>query len=88
MVEIHPSDILACGGFLPERVVPRALDAAKLDVLVSKFETDEGTGAARDAEGLGDGGTDRRTRGRAVEVLKLRVKCRSTRRRALRLAAT
>ena len=62
MVEIHTSDVLACVGFLPERVVPRALDAAKLDVLVSKFETDEGTGAAGDAEGLGDGGTDGRMR--------------------------
>jgi hypothetical protein len=62
MVEIHTSDVLACVGFLPERVVPRALDAAKLDVLVSNFETDGGTGAARDAEGLGDGGTDERMR--------------------------
>jgi hypothetical protein len=67
MVEIHASDVLACGGFLPERVAPRGLVAEKgempssksepekLEILSSKFETFGGTGAARGAETLDDG---------------------------------
>jgi hypothetical protein len=32
MVEVHASDIVACAGFLPERVAPRALAAEKMEI--------------------------------------------------------
>ena len=37
MVEIHAADVLACGGFLPERVARRACAAEKLEILSSEI---------------------------------------------------
>jgi hypothetical protein len=67
VVEIHPSDILACAGFLPERVAPRGLAEEKVEIataLVYPAATPpsppltsggENGAGGRGAEGTGDG---------------------------------
>ena len=69
MIDVDASDVLACGGFLPERVAPRTLggekleilnsksEAGKLEALSSKSEVEGGTGAARGAWIQDVGGT-------------------------------
>jgi hypothetical protein len=58
MVEIHASDLLACGGFLPERVAPRAAGAEKGEIAGSKIGAEPGTGARVGAESLDDAGAE------------------------------
>ena len=51
VVEIHAADVLACSGFLPERVAPRAVAAQKLETRSSKLEI---AGAGLGEEALGN----------------------------------
>ena len=55
VVEIHASDVLACSGFLPERVAPRAVAAQMLETRSSKFEM---AGAGLGEEALGNAATN------------------------------
>ena len=57
-VEVHAADILACGGFLPERVAPRAAVGEKLEILSPKSEMAGATGAAAGTETRDDAAAD------------------------------
>jgi hypothetical protein len=72
MVEIHASDVLACGGFLPERIVSREPGAGKLEISSSKSEMGGGTGAELGAAILDDAAANGMTWGeQRVDALDL-----------------